>query len=54
MTHCDCPSCNRPGKVRRFFNWLESCPGGFSTLVLLAFFVAGAWGVYLIFQVKGK
>ncbi len=32
----------------RALNWLDSCPGGLSTLILLALFAAGCWAAVML------
>lgn len=33
-------------------SWLDDCPGGISTLILLACFVVGMWGAWLLWKLK--
>lgn len=45
---CDCPSCRTMGLL----HWLESVPGGLSTILLLICFLAGAYGLFALWNLK--
>jgi hypothetical protein len=47
---CDCPACNPPRRPLR--QWLDTCPGGVSTLLVLVAVAAGMWGAWLIWQLR--
>jgi hypothetical protein len=46
-TQCTCRECrDYPGPLA----WMEECPGGVSTIILLVCFAAGMWGAWQIWK----